>query len=210
MREQSPPINLANQYAQAHLLCALRAMSAFRRDEQPEMHAHVHPHGHATAQLVRRFAAMCVYTSRANSHWISEVALGAYVHDIGKYLIASSIILKEGALTKDERKVVRLHSVYGEQIISGVSWATQLVRQSVLHHHERWDGQGYPEGLAGMRIPLGARLVSIADVYTSLRARRSYKPLSTRWEACETLKEMAGKELDPNLTEDFIDIVPRL
>lgn len=207
MMEQSPLIKAAHLYVPPQVCSILRAIANFRREEQPELHAHVHPHGHATAKLARRFAAVCVYKGRTSDRWTRDVELGAYVHDIGKYLIASSIILKEGPLTREERQAICLHSIYGERIVAGVSWATMLVRQIVLHHHERWDGQGYPQGFAGTRIPLAARLVSITDVYTSLRARRSYKPLSTRLEACETLREMAGKELDPNLTEDFIEFI---
>jgi putative two-component system response regulator len=77
----------------------------------------------------------------------------------------------------------------------------------VLYHHERWDGDGYPEGLTGRRIPLAARLVAVADVYTSLRARRAYKPTLTRREAASVMEEMAGRELDPDLTEDFLKFV---
>jgi HD-GYP domain-containing protein (c-di-GMP phosphodiesterase class II) len=77
----------------------------------------------------------------------------------------------------------------------------------VLYHHERWDGAGYPEGLQGTRIPLAARLVSIADVYTSLRARRSYKPTLTKREAAAEMEAMAGRGLDPDLARDFMKFV---
>jgi HD-GYP domain-containing protein (c-di-GMP phosphodiesterase class II) len=78
------------------------------------------------------------------------------------------------------------------------------VRHAVLYHHERWDGDGYPEGLTGRRIPLVARIVAVADVYTSLRARRAYKPTLTRREAAAEMVRMAGRELDPDLTRDFL------
>jgi HD-GYP domain-containing protein (c-di-GMP phosphodiesterase class II) len=84
---------------------------------------------------------------------------------------------------------------------------TETVWRVVLYHHERWDGGGYPEGLQGTRIPLAARLVAIADVYTSLRARRSYKPTLTKREAAAEMEAMAGRELDPDLTRDFLKFV---
>jgi response regulator RpfG family c-di-GMP phosphodiesterase len=77
----------------------------------------------------------------------------------------------------------------------------------VLHHHEHWDGGGYPDGLLGSSIPLVARLVAVVDVYTSLRSRRSYKPTVTKQEAFATIEGMAGRELDPYLVEDFLRLV---
>ncbi len=97
--------------------------------------------------------------------------------------------------------------MYGAQVLSGLTAITGTVRRVVLYHHERWDGAGYPEGLQGTRIPLPARLVSIADVYTSLRARRSYKPTLTKREAAAEMEAMAGRELDPALTRDFLKFV---
>jgi putative two-component system response regulator len=76
-----------------------------------------------------------------------------------------------------------------------------------LHHHEHWDGSGYPDGLAGTAIPIEARIIALADVYTSLRARRSYKRMMTKPEAIELLKEMAGQKLDPCMVEDFIKLI---
>ena len=102
---------------------------------------------------------------------------------------------------------MRLHPVHGATALSQLPGATNRIRQVVLHHHEHWDGSGYPEGLCGTAIPLAARIVSVVDVYTALRARRSYKPTLTKWKAIATLTEMAGRELDPCLVEDFVRMV---
>ena len=184
----------------------LLAASSLGRDELPRLYRHVHPHGHATARLARSFAA-AIGCAGAGVLTLEEVELGAHLHDFGKYLIAESILLKPGPLTAEERAAVSLHPVYGAQIISGLPAVTDAVRRAVLHHHERWDGAGYPEGLAGPRIPLEARLVCVADVYTSLRARRSYKPTLSRREAAAAMEGMAGRELDPDLTLDFLRFV---
>lgn len=182
----------------------LRAAAALGRDEQPRLYRHVHPHGHATARLARSFACAlgCVGPPA-----LDEIELGAHLHDFGKYLIAESILLKPGPLTAEERAAVSLHPVYGAQLLSGLPAVTDAVRRAVLHHHERWDGAGYPGGLAGLRIPLAARLICVADIYTSLRARRSYKPTLSRREAAAAMEEMAGRELDPELTPDFLRFV---
>lgn len=188
----------------------LRVFATFRRDEQPEWFAHIHPHGHATARLARRFAAFAAACSRGiRGPTLDEIEFGAHMHDIGKYLISKDILLKPGLLNEDERAVMSLHPVYGAQILDQLPHLTTHINQIVLHHHERWDGTGYPEGLTGRNIPLAARIVSLVDVYTSLRARRSYKPTLTRSDAYDVLIQMAGRELDPNLVEDFLIFVGR-
>ena len=179
-----------------------RVFAAFRQDEQPEWFVHIHPHGHATARLARRFAAACGKALRGPT--LDEIEFGAHVHDIGKYVISRAILFKPGLLDEEERAVMSRHPLYGAQILEGLPHLTTHVRQTVLYHHERWDGGGYPEGLAGNAIPVAARLVAVADVYTSLRARRSYKPTLTRAEAYALLGEMAGRELDPDLVDLFL------
>jgi len=182
----------------------LLAAAALGREEQPEVYRHVHPHGRATAALARSFAdAVCP----GGGPSLDEVALGAHLHDFGKYLIPRSVLLKPGPLSDEERAAVSRHPVYGAQVLSGLPAITETVRRVVLYHHERWDGGGYPEGLRGTRIPLAARLVTIADVYASLRAKRSYKPTLTKPEAAGEMEAMAGRELDPDLTSDFLKFI---
>lgn len=181
----------------------LRAIATFRQSEQPEIYAHVHPHCHATAKLARAFAKELIRTDATIDHTLNEIELGAYVHDIGKYLIPKSILLKPGPLTAQERAIVARHPAYGSLILSNLCGMTDTANAVVLYHHERWDGTGYPEGLRGIGIPFAARLVAVCDVYTSLRARRTYKPSLTRRDAAGTMGEMAGRELDPYMVEDF-------
>jgi HD-GYP domain-containing protein (c-di-GMP phosphodiesterase class II) len=176
------------------------------RDERPRLYRHVHPHGHATARLARSFAA-ALGRAVVGATTLDEIELGAHLHDFGKYLIAESILLKPGPLDEEERAAVSLHPVYGAYLLARLPAVTEAVRRAVLYHHERWDGEGYPEGLAGRRIPLAARIVSVADVYTSLRARRAYKPTLGRGEAAAVMEEMAGRELDPDMTRDFLRFV---
>jgi HD-GYP domain-containing protein (c-di-GMP phosphodiesterase class II) len=185
----------------------IRAVASHGQEEQPELFRHVHPHGHATAKLARAFAASLGCFNGAQWSRLSEIELGAHLHDVGKYLIAKSILLKPGPLTEEERAAVSLHPVYGMHVLSNLPVITNTVLGIVLYHHERWDGAGYPEGLEGARIPLAARLVSIVDVYTSLRSRRAYKPSLTRYQAAITLEEMAGAALDPGMTEDFLNFI---
>jgi HD-GYP domain-containing protein (c-di-GMP phosphodiesterase class II) len=185
----------------------LRAVASLGREEQPELYRHVYPHGHATAKLARAFASSLGCACGAGAPTLNEIELGAHLHDVGKYLIAKSILLKPGPLDEGERAAVSFHPAYGAQLLSNLTAVTDAIRRVVLYHHERWDGNGYPEGLQGTAIPLEARLVAVADVYTSLRARRAYKPSLTRVEAAVEMKGMAGHELDPEMSRDFLRFI---
>jgi HD-GYP domain-containing protein (c-di-GMP phosphodiesterase class II) len=185
----------------------IRVISTISKEADPELFAHVQPHAHATAQLARHFAVACGCSEGNSAPTLGEIQVGAYLHDIGKYFIATSILLKPDALDEEERAVMSLHSIYGANIVSKLPGSTEAIRRVVLYHHEHWNGNGYPEGMSGTTIPLAARIISITDVYTSLRARRSYKSTLTKEQAFNTLMEMAGRELDPYLVEDFLKLV---
>jgi putative two-component system response regulator len=194
-------VNSRALHAVAHMVARVESKS------QPETFAHVQPHAHATAKLTRFFASACDCGTGSYGPTLDEIEYGALMHDIGKYFISSSVLLKPDMLDKHEASIMRLHPIHGAAAISQLPFMTSHIRQIVLHHHEHWAGTGYPDGLCGTAIPLTARIVSIVDVYTALRARRSYKPTLTKWKAISTLTEMAGRELDPCLVEDFIKTV---
>jgi HD-GYP domain-containing protein (c-di-GMP phosphodiesterase class II) len=188
----------------------LRTITTVGQQAQPQTFAHVQPHAHATARLSRLFATACHPNSKSRPPTLDEIEYSAYLHDIGKYFIDPSVLLKPGSLDEEEKAVMRLHPSYGAIVISKLPGSTPTIRRVIFHHHEHWDGSGYPEGLFGTAIPLEARIVSIVDVYTSLRARRSYKPTLRKWAALATLTEMAGHELDPQLVEDFVKMVNQI
>ena len=185
----------------------LQAVTTFRQSEQPRHYGHIHPHSHATAQLSRSFAAALMRDDTARDGKLDEIELGAHFHDVGKYLIPESILLKPGPLTAEERATVSSHPAFGARLLSGLPGMTETVYRTVLCHHERWDGAGYPDGLSGSRIPFAARLVAVCDVYTSLRSRRAYKPSLSRSDAAATMEGMAGSELDPDLVQDFFRLI---
>lgn len=186
---------------------ALRMVAQVERQNQPQMFSHVQPHAHATARLARLFASTCLREMSSYEPTYDEIEYGAWMHDIGKYFIDSAILLKPAALNEEEEAVMQLHPVFGATAVSQLPGTTNHIHQVILHHHEHWDGSGYPDGLRGTAIPLAARIVSVVDVYTALRSKRSYKPTLTKWKAIITLTEMAGRELDPSLVEDFVRMV---
>jgi two-component system response regulator RpfG len=129
----------------------------------------------------------------------------APMHDIGKIGIPDSILLKRGRLTDREREVMKAHTRMGYEILKGSpSKYLQMGAIIALNHHERYDGSGYPQGLAGDRIPLAARVVAVADVYDALTTVRPYKPAWSSEDAMDYLTTQVGRHFDPRCVEAFL------
>ena len=136
---------------------------------------------------------------------LERLELGALLHDIGKIGIPRNVLLKPGALTEEEWRVMRTHPVIGRRMMARFQ---ELDRESdvVGAHHERWDGDGYPSGLAGDDIPLFARLFSIVDTYDAVTSDRPYRPAQSVQAAKQVISEASGAQFDPKLVEAFIEI----
>ncbi|MEJ2290972.1 MAG: HD domain-containing protein, partial [Deinococcales bacterium] len=132
---------------------------------------------------------------------------GAYLHDLGKIAIPDDILLKPGRLTDEEFRVIRNHTIYGYEMTRGIPFLPEATRALVRNHHERWQGDGYPDGLAGDAIPLMARMFSLVDVYDALMSDRPYKRAWTHEAAIREIRGMAGIQFDPELTEVFLELV---
>ncbi len=140
-----------------------------------------------------------------------ELLAAAPMHDIGKIGIPDQILLKPGPLTPEEWTVMRSHPRIGADIIGDHrSTVLRLAREIALGHHEKWDGSGYPQGLAGDAIPMSARIVAIADVFDALTTARPYKKAWTVEAAIEQVQKDAGKHFDPKLVELFMGVLPQL
>ena len=134
---------------------------------------------------------------------IEEVRLGAMLHDVGKVGIVESILNKNGPLNPDEWEAMKRHVEYGAKLLEPLR-GTERIREMVAHHHEFFDGSGYPEGLAGGRIPVGARIIAIADAYDTITSERTYKKARTPEEAFQELDRCGGAQFDPELVRKFI------
>ena len=128
------------------------------------------------------------------------------LHDIGKIGIKDDILLKPNPLTPDEEKIMQQHSVIGEAIVKPVR-SLQKVVALVRHHHERFDGAGYPSGLKGEAVPLGARILSVADTYDSMITDRPYRKRLTTDEAKAELQRFAGIQYDPKIVQAFFQVL---
>jgi len=141
-----------------------------------------------------------------NDQDVDNVRRAAMLHDIGKLGISDKILLKPGKLTAEEYEEVKKHPVIGADIISVAGFLKDIV-PIILGHHEHWDGGGYPRGLKGQEIPLGARIVAVVDVYEAVTSDRPYHKAIPKEEAIQILREGMGTQFDPQIVKVFIDIL---
>ncbi|MCS7216334.1 MAG: HD-GYP domain-containing protein [Candidatus Bipolaricaulota bacterium] len=137
---------------------------------------------------------------------IEKIEAAARVHDLGKIAVPDAILLKPGPLDEKEWEIMKKHPVVSAEILEGLEIYKNCV-DLIRHEHEHWDGSGYPDGLKGEEIPLGARIIAVADVWHALLSERPYRRAYTKGEARKIMQDMAGKVLDPKLVELFLKIV---
>jgi HD-GYP domain-containing protein (c-di-GMP phosphodiesterase class II) len=137
------------------------------------------------------------------------VELGALLHDIGKIRVPESLLNKPGALTDDEWAVMRTHPEAGERILAPIA-SLEAVLPIVRGSHERWDGGGYPDGLAGEDIPVGARIVAVCDAFRAMVEPRPYRGARPREDALEELVSNAGGQFDPACVEALLAVLAEL
>lgn len=133
---------------------------------------------------------------------VLRIGLAAFFHDIGKMGVNNTILYKVSGLTRQEFEIIKGHPGYGAKMLSRFEILRNVV-PSVYHHHERWDGMGYPDGLYGEAIPLGARIVAIADAFEAMTSHRSYQHRRTSVQAMDELCESAGTQFDAQLVRLF-------
>ncbi|MEA2496450.1 MAG: hypothetical protein QOJ29_4361 [Thermoleophilaceae bacterium] len=135
-----------------------------------------------------------------------EMVFASLLHDVGKIGISERILLKPGRLTPEERSVIELHPQIGYRLVEKVP-ALQAMAAGILHHHERWDGDGYPSGLRGEEIPLEARVICVADCFSAMTTDRPYRDGMSIEDACAELERNAGTQFDPKVVGLFIEAV---
>ncbi len=137
---------------------------------------------------------------------LTDLYYGAVLHDIGKIGVHEGILNKPEGLAWPERKAIEKHPENGANVVGSLDNLRHIV-PTILHHHERWDGTGYPKGLRGEQIPLNARVVAVADAYDAMTTDRAYRTALTHEQAVQELKDGRGKQFDPEIVDLFLDIL---
>ena len=187
------------EIAQAETVRRLSMAVEFRDEDTG---AHIERIGHFSTLLAEQIGMDAAFCER--------ISHAAPLHDVGKVAIPDSILLKPGPLTPDERAIVETHAEEGYRLLHGSSSAIlEMAAAIALSHQERWDGGGYPRGLAGELIPLEGRIVAIADVFDALTSDRVYRKAFPVEEAVRILREQRGKHFDPVLLDAFMEALGR-
>ena len=139
----------------------------------------------------------------------SELQIASYLHDIGKIGISNRFINKKGTLTPTDWAIIKQHTRKSIELLMPLNLSPNILSY-IQHHHERFDGTGYPDGLAGEQIPLGARIIAISDSYDSMTSDRPYRKPLSNGDAKNELMKNAGKQFDPNLVSFFLDVLKEM
>ena len=158
-----------------------------------------------------KFSRLIAIRSGMNEEQSELILNASPMHDIGKIGIPDRILLKPGKLDAQEWKIMQTHAAIGADILSGHdSELMTMAKEIAISHHEKWDGSGYPNGLAGEQIPLSGRIVAVSDVFDALTSERPYKKAWPVEEAIEEIKRGAGLHFDPDLVEVFLQVLPEI
>jgi hypothetical protein len=164
------------------------------------------PYTHGHSRRVERHVYRTAMALGLSTGDIEDLRKAAALHDVGKIRVPDRVLRKPGALTSDEKAVLEDHVVVGAWMVSSAGNAD--VVSGVRHHHEKWDGSGYPDGLAATEIPLFSRIIAVADTFDAITSTRPYRAGADRERAIEVLRAEAGRQFDPTVVEAFINTLP--
>jgi two-component system cell cycle response regulator len=168
-------------------------------EREPDLHEHMRGAGELARRVGRRMGM--------SGEELDEVVRGAELHDVGKIAVPDAILHKPAALDPDEWAFVHRRTIIGERILAAAP-ALRPVALLVRASHERWDGRGYPDRLAGEEIPLGARIIAVCDAYDAMRTDRPYRRACTEAQALAELRRCGGTQFDPAVVEAFCAEIP--
>jgi len=201
----------ATELLQKTQSASIKALARLAEYRDAETGDHLQRICEFTGLLARKVVEKDPFTFRISDSYVSDLYLSSMLHDIGKVAVPDSILLKPGKLLPEEWDIMKQHTVWGWTILSkadkelGEQSFLTLAATVSLYHHERFDGSGYPNSLAGQDIPLSARIVAIADVYDALTSKRPYKEAWSHERAIQEIKDQRGKQFCPVLADFFCE-----
>ena len=160
------------------------------------------------SRRVMQYACLLAETLRLSDAMVEEIRVASLLHDIGKHALPVALLDKTAPLAPEEWSLIKQHAELGSALAGRLGHNADI-RALIRHHHEHWDGSGYPCGLAGADTPLGARVIAIADVFDALTSPRSYRVALSDLAALQVMRAEAGTVLDPNLFDVFQDLLER-
>jgi HD-GYP domain-containing protein (c-di-GMP phosphodiesterase class II) len=167
------------------------------------------PYTQAHTSRIRDMAVALAVAMKVPADVRRAVRLGSILHDVGKIGISDTILHKPGPLDDHEWKIMRTHPEIGEKMLESIDYLGPAI-PVIRHHHERWDGKGYPDGLAGEDIPIGARIVAVCDAFDAMTSDRPYKKAMPIQAALEEIKRGAGGQFDPRCADLLIEVVTNM
>jgi len=198
LSEPPDEVGVHGAYAKRNGLSAVYALVSAVEAKDPYIYGH--------SRKVNTYAVALAEAIRLSPDEVANVSTAALLHDIGKIGIPDKVLNKKGKLNEEDWKAIKAHPKLGATIIRNIPHLAPCVN-SILYHHERWDGGGYPEGLKGEEIPIEARILAIADTFEAMTSTRPYRPALHLEEIIKELRKAAGLQFDPKLVEVFIGIV---
>ncbi|MFO7712673.1 MAG: diguanylate cyclase [Dehalococcoidia bacterium] len=194
----SEPVNDSGTYARHNGLSAIYALVSAVEAKDPCTYGH--------SRRVNTYAVLLAEASGLPPEQVSRVSTAALLHDIGKIGVPDRVLNKKGKLNAEEWELIKTHPRLGATIVGNVPNLIPCV-STILHHHEKWDGSGYPEGLKGEAISLEARILAVADAYEAMSSERPYRPAIDAEKVLAEMRRCAGSQFDPSLIDVFIGII---
>ncbi|WP_294765301.1 HD domain-containing phosphohydrolase [uncultured Rhodoferax sp.] len=191
----------------------LLAMASLAETRDTDTGNHLRRVQHYVRALARKLSSHPRFSAALSPRNIGMIFKSAPLHDVGKVCLPDRVLLKPGKLSEEEFEIMKTHTTLGRDAIAHAEETLGVdvdffayAKEIAYSHHEKWDGTGYPLGLAGEQIPVSARLMAVADVYDALISRRVYKPTMPHAEAVRIIAQTRGRHFDPDMVDAFLDL----
>ena len=201
LQERTAQLARAQQTIRDAYRSSLESLIATLEAREPETYAH--------SFRVRTYSVHLATLMNYPERLLSRLAYAGLLHDIGKIAVSDEVLLKPGRLTAEEFGRLQVHPVVGERIVQRMGFLQEEAKL-IRHHHERWDGSGYPDGLRGEEIPLGSRLFAVADTLDAMTSNRCYRSSLTVQDAQKEIARCAGNQFDPRIADVFSTVSPEM